>query len=115
MRRSKPYLTPGLFDCLIAKIPEPYSSMVFVAICTGLRVSELAGMLWNDVHENGITISAPDDRASGFRFKCRNLLSRKRSGHAATTRAPQISIHLFSQLPTLLAVSNSAWACFHFR
>ena len=30
--------------------------MVFVAIYTGLRVSELAGLRWNDVHENGITI-----------------------------------------------------------
>ena len=30
--------------------------MVFVAICTGLRVSELAGLRWNDVHENRITI-----------------------------------------------------------
>ena len=55
-RRQKPYLTPALFDALIAKIPEPYASMVFVAIYTGLRVSELAGLRWNDVHENGITI-----------------------------------------------------------
>lgn len=55
-RRHKPYLTPALFEALIAKIPEPYASMVFVAIYTGLRVSELAGLRWNDVHENGITI-----------------------------------------------------------
>jgi integrase len=55
-RHNKPYLTPALFDRLIAKIPEPYASMVFVAIYTGLRVSELAGLRWNDVHENGITI-----------------------------------------------------------
>jgi ATP-dependent helicase/nuclease subunit A len=55
-RRTKPYLTPALFDALIAMIPEPYASMVFVAIYTGLRVSELAGLRWNDVHENGITI-----------------------------------------------------------
>ena len=55
-RRHKPWLTPALFDALIAKIPEPYASMVFVAIYTGLRVSELTGLRWNDVHENGITI-----------------------------------------------------------
>jgi ATP-dependent helicase/nuclease subunit A len=30
--------------------------MVFVAIYTGLRISELAGLRWNDIHENGITI-----------------------------------------------------------
>jgi integrase len=55
-RRDKPYLTPAQFDELVALIPEPYASMVFVAIYTGLRVSELAGLRWNDVHENGITI-----------------------------------------------------------
>jgi ATP-dependent helicase/nuclease subunit A len=55
-RRQKAYLTPALFEALIAKIPEPYASMVCVAIYTGLRVSELAGLRWNDVHANGITI-----------------------------------------------------------
>jgi integrase len=55
-RRDKPYLNPTQFDELLALIPEPYASMVFVAIYTGLRVSELAGLRWNDVHENGITI-----------------------------------------------------------
>lgn len=30
--------------------------MVFVAIYTGLRVSELAGLKWNDIHESAITI-----------------------------------------------------------
>jgi integrase len=55
-RRHKPYLTPALFEVLLAKIPEPYASMVFVAIYTGLRISELAGLRWNDIHENGITI-----------------------------------------------------------
>jgi len=49
-------VTLALFDRLIAKIPEPYASMVFVAIYTGLRVSELAGLRGNDVQENGITI-----------------------------------------------------------
>ncbi|MFZ1998527.1 MAG: site-specific integrase [Candidatus Sulfotelmatobacter sp.] len=56
-RLDKPYLTSAQFDELVALIPEPYASMVFVAICTGLRVSELAGLRWNDVYENGITIT----------------------------------------------------------
>ena len=55
-RRSKPYVTPAQFDELLNRIPEPYASMVYVAIYTGLRVSELAGLRWNDVHSNGITI-----------------------------------------------------------
>lgn len=54
--RSKPYLTPAQFDLLVASIPEPYATMVYVAIYTGLRVSELAGLRWNDLHEESITI-----------------------------------------------------------
>jgi len=49
-KRSKPYITPQQFDELVARIPEPYASMIFVAVFTGLRVSELAGLKWNDVH-----------------------------------------------------------------
>ena len=55
-RRSKPYLTPEQFEVLAARIPEPYATMVYVAIFTGLRVSELAGLRWNDLGEDTITI-----------------------------------------------------------
>jgi integrase len=54
--RAKPFLTPAHFDQLIDRIPEPYATMVYVAIYTGLRVSELAGLRWNDLGENSITI-----------------------------------------------------------
>jgi integrase len=55
-RRSKPYLTPDQFETLIGNIPEPYATMVYVAIYTGLRVSELAGLRWNDLGVDTITI-----------------------------------------------------------
>ena len=55
-KRIKPYLTPHQFDDLLARIPGPYASMVFVTIYTGLRVSELAGLRWNDIHQSSITI-----------------------------------------------------------
>ncbi len=55
-RTSKPIVTPAQFDSLLAKIPEPYATMVYVAIYTGLRVSELAGLRWNDIHEDSITV-----------------------------------------------------------
>jgi len=55
-RRSKPYVKPQQFEELLSRIPEPYATMVFVAIYTGLRVSELCGLRWNDVHESAITI-----------------------------------------------------------
>jgi integrase len=40
-RRVKPYISPEQFDLLLSAIPEPYSSMLFVAVFGALRVSEL--------------------------------------------------------------------------
>ena len=37
-------------------IAEPYASMVYVAVFTGLRVSELVGLRWHNIHEDAITI-----------------------------------------------------------
>jgi integrase len=55
-RRNKPYLAPAQLNQLLELIPEPYATMVYVAIYTGLRVSELAGLRWDDIHEESITI-----------------------------------------------------------
>ncbi len=55
-RNAKPYLTPEQFDVLLAKISEPYATMVFVALYTGLRVSELIGLRWNDIYDDSITV-----------------------------------------------------------
>lgn len=55
-RKTKPFVSPEQFDLLIARIPEPYATMVYVATYTGLRVSELAGLRWNDIHPDSITI-----------------------------------------------------------
>lgn len=48
-RHSKPYVTPQQFDELLTQMPEPYASMVYVAVFTGLRVSEIIGLRWNAV------------------------------------------------------------------
>jgi integrase len=55
-RKAKPHITPEQFDELVNEIQEPYSTMVYVAIYTGLRVSELAALKWNDVGFDSITI-----------------------------------------------------------
>jgi len=41
---------------LVELIPEPYATMVYEAVYTGLRVSELVGLKWDDIHEDAITI-----------------------------------------------------------
>jgi integrase len=35
---------------------EPYTTMVFVAVWTGLRVSELIGLKWRRIHADSITV-----------------------------------------------------------
>jgi integrase len=54
--RRKLYLTPEQFEELIRQIREPYATMVYTAIYTGLRVSELVGLRWNDIHPDAITV-----------------------------------------------------------
>jgi integrase len=55
-RRTKPHVTPEQFEQLLDLISEPYASMVFVAVWTGLRVSELIGLKWEDVKADSLTI-----------------------------------------------------------
>lgn len=55
-RRHKPFVRPEEFVALIELISEPYATMVYVAVYTGLRVSELIGLRWGDVHDHSITI-----------------------------------------------------------
>jgi integrase len=55
-RRAKPYITPEQFHGLMNLMQEPYATMVFVAVYTGFRVSELVGLRWRNVHADSITI-----------------------------------------------------------
>jgi integrase len=55
-KRSRPYITPEQFHALIQLIPEPYATMIYVAVYTGLRASELIGLRWKNVHADSITI-----------------------------------------------------------
>jgi integrase len=55
-RKTKPHVTPEQFEELLKLIPEPYASMVFVAVWTGLRVSELIGLRWDDVGPDSLNV-----------------------------------------------------------
>jgi integrase len=55
-KTSKPWITQKQFSDLVEFISEPYATMLYTAVYTGLRVSELIGLRWNDVHEDSITI-----------------------------------------------------------
>ncbi len=55
-RRDKPYVTPQQFDALLGLTAEPYATMIYVAVYTGLRVSELCALRWRNVHASSISI-----------------------------------------------------------
>jgi hypothetical protein len=43
-RRQKPIISPEQFSNLVEYVSEPYASMLFVSVWTGLRISELVGL-----------------------------------------------------------------------
>src|SRR5262249_48675729 len=47
-KKQKPHISPEEFQRLMEFIEEPYATMVYVAVFTGLRVSELVGLKWED-------------------------------------------------------------------
>lgn len=55
-KRSKPYITQESFSRLLNLMLEPYATMVYVAVYTGLRASELIGLRWRNIHQDSITI-----------------------------------------------------------
>jgi integrase len=56
LNQPKPFVRVDQFHALLDLLAEPYATMVYVAAFTGLRVSELAGLLWRDIHADSITI-----------------------------------------------------------
>ena len=55
-QNPKPHITPEQFDESVNSITEPYATMVYVAIYSGLRVSELIGLKWHDVGFDTLTV-----------------------------------------------------------
>ena len=52
----KPFLRIHQFYTLVEAMAEPYATMLYVAVFTGLRVSELAALRWRNIHEASITV-----------------------------------------------------------
>ena len=55
-RQAKPTITPEQFNALLELVQEPYATMLYVAVWTALRVSELIGLKWRCIHGDAITV-----------------------------------------------------------
>jgi len=56
LTKPKPFIRVHQFYALLELIAEPYATMVYVAVFTALRISELAGLAWRNVHADSITV-----------------------------------------------------------
>jgi integrase len=54
--KPKPHLSPEEFSRLVEFVEEPYSTMIVVAVMSGLRISELAALRWEGVHKDSLTV-----------------------------------------------------------
>ena len=93
-KRSKPFITPAVFLALLALIPEPYATMVFVAVYTGLRVSEIIALRWRNIHEDSITVEE--------RYCRGDLGVPKTEASSATIPVNAAVIHRLHRLKTLV-------------
>ena len=55
-RKAKPIVSPEEFDRLVNLVAEPYATMLYVAVWTGLRISELIGLRWRCIHPDSISV-----------------------------------------------------------
>jgi integrase len=82
-KRQKPHITPEEFERLVEFVGEPYATMIYVAVFSGLRVSELVGLKWDDVHDGALTV---DERY------CRGDWSVTKTHGSATTIGVALSV-----------------------
>lgn len=65
-RAKKPVvLTADQCTALISLLPDPYRTMVTVAICTGLRVSEILALRWSRIDLDRLTMSVKVKAVNG--------------------------------------------------
>ncbi len=92
-RRPKPFITPEQFAQIVEMMPEPYATMTYVAVWTGLRVSELIGLKWRCIHDSSITIEE--------RYCRGDWSSPKTEASAATIGVTPMVIQRIQRLKTL--------------
>jgi integrase len=65
-------LAPAQFHSLLPLIREPYRTMVLIAGCRGLRVSEIVGLQWGDFDFPGLTLPIQRSVVHGGLGDCEN-------------------------------------------
>jgi integrase len=70
-------LTPEEFRLLLAELQEPCRTMVLMAGCLGLRISEILGLRWGDIDWGDLTILIQRSVVQGIVYETKTEASRK--------------------------------------
>jgi integrase len=77
-RRNIPHvLTPEEFKKLLDELKEPYRTIVLVAGCLGLRISEVLGLRWGDVDWQNLNLLVQRSVVLGEVYETKTETSRK--------------------------------------
>jgi integrase len=106
-RRQKPVISPEQFSNLVEYISEPYASMLFVSVWTGLRISELIGLKWRCIHSDSITVEE--------RFCRGDWSTPKTSASAATIGVTPEVIARIERLKTLTVTVRAGTGTRHYK
>src|SRR5712692_2020301 len=77
-RRQPVVLTPEQCGLILDRIAEPFKTMVLVAMCLGLRVSEILGLQWSDFDWENLTVSVARAYVLGAADDVKTVYSAKR-------------------------------------
>jgi len=75
--REPKFLTAQEFCALLEHIPEPFRTMCTVAMCLGLRVSEVLGLKWTDIDWEGMRIAIRQAYVYGRQGEVKTRTSQK--------------------------------------
>jgi integrase len=90
-RLRKPIiLTAEQYFAVLELLPEPYRTMVIVAQCLGLRVSEVLALQWRDINFDQLTMRVTRAAVNGIVMRSRPC-TRKMIFHSTLISRPSCS------------------------
>lgn len=104
-KRPKRVLAPAEVNLYIASLPEPYSTMVALAVFTGLRAGEIGALLWKDVTDTSVQVNravyrgevgSPKSRASQASVPLTSRVSSMLQAWRRQTRFPKDNDYVFA-------------------
>ena len=108
-KQPKPTITPDEFNKLVELVAEPYATMLYVAIWTGLRVSELIALKWRSVDLESLSITIAERCTRG------DWSVPKTNASAATIGVEPHVIDRILRLKTLTVEVKAGWATRHYK